>query len=140
MAPRYILFPTYVPRSYTSQNPSEEKTWVDKMSDAVGCIALDDLGATIAIGHGEKVSVIDQTTICMYCPILFKILTAELPQLYGGISGFSQTHPRSITSRKNCLLLRPVLYTSCVKWTPCWFRILNTASCKTRFTRSLAFS
>ena len=34
------------------------------MLDAVVCIALDTLGATVAIAHGDQVLVIDQTTIC----------------------------------------------------------------------------
>lgn len=79
MALKYIyLFHLCSLRSYVFQDANEEKTWVDKMSDAVGCITLDALGATIAIGHGEKVTVINQTTICAYGPTPFHILTTAV--------------------------------------------------------------
>ncbi|KAF9790774.1 WD40-repeat-containing domain protein [Thelephora terrestris] len=50
----------------SSQDSSDEKTWIDNMSDPIECVALDPLGTTIAIGHGEKVSVIEQTTISVW--------------------------------------------------------------------------
>lgn len=64
--------------TYISQDAREEKTWVDKMPDTIECISLDPLGVTIAIGHGEKVSVIDQSTICAYVPTLLHTLNAEV--------------------------------------------------------------
>lgn len=45
------------------------------MSDPIECVTLDPLGTTIAIGHGEKVSVIEQTTICACVPTPRWILT-----------------------------------------------------------------
>jgi len=81
------------------------------MSDAVECISLDALGTTIAIGHGRKVSVIDQATICAYVSALLHILNSEVFQLCGGISGFSQIRPHSITSKRSYPLFPPVLCT-----------------------------
>ena len=70
------------------------------MADAIGCIALDILGTTIAIGHGEKVSVIDQLTICVCALRPPHILTIGVFQPYGRTSGFSQTHPYLIILKK----------------------------------------
>lgn len=50
------------------QEAGDEKTWIDNMSNAIWCVAQDPLGITIAIGHGEKVSVIEQTTLCTCAP------------------------------------------------------------------------
>ena len=50
-------------------------TWSDKMSNSIGCIALDTSGVTIAIAHGENVSVANQTTICTRAFEIFQVLT-----------------------------------------------------------------
>lgn len=104
------------------------------MVDAVGCIALDVLGTTIAIGHGEKVSVIDQSTICACDSRLPYVLSIGVFQPYGRTSGFSQTHPHSTILKKNYPPLPPVLCTLCGRGAYFWSHILNMALCKPSHT------
>jgi WD40 repeat protein len=43
---------------------SERKVWADTFNGPIYCIASDDLGRTLAVGHGIEVTLLDQKAIC----------------------------------------------------------------------------
>lgn len=113
-------------------------TWSDKMSDMIGCVALDGLGATIAVAHGEHVSVASQTTICTRVFEMPRFSLKRWFQRCGQKSGTFPTHPHSISSRRCYPPLRPVPSTFCKNEVPSSSHTLSTVLCTMDFARFYA--
>ena len=51
---------------------THKKVWIDGLGGPVECIGCDRDGRTVALGHGNHVSLADQMTICGYSLLEFQ--------------------------------------------------------------------